>query len=94
MTLVFCAGVECDVAAAADSTAGDAGTAKGAGTVSLSSYGEFSEEDRKLMEETGTKQEFQAEVRSSRHFTTDGFVNAPPCTGWASDGYHHQFALQ
>jgi len=28
----------------------------------LSSYGEFSEDDRKLMEETGTKQEFQAEV--------------------------------
>jgi hypothetical protein len=57
------AGVHCDAAAAADSTAaGDLGAAK-SGTASLSSYGEFSEDDRKLMEETGTKQEFQAEVQ-------------------------------
>jgi heat shock protein 90kDa beta len=58
----FLTGVHCDAAAAADSTAaGDLGAAK-SGTASLSSYGEFSEDDRKLMEETGTKQEFQAEV--------------------------------
>jgi hypothetical protein len=58
-------GVHCDAPAAADSTAdGDLGTAKSGGTASLSTYGEFSEEDRKMIETTGTKQEFQAEVIS------------------------------
>ena len=54
-------GVHCDAAAAADSTADSGvGSDKGAGTIP--SYGDFSESDRKILEETGTKQEFQAEV--------------------------------
>jgi hypothetical protein len=54
-------GVHGDAAAAADSTADSGvGSDKGAGTIP--SYGDFSESDRKILEETGTKQEFQAEV--------------------------------
>jgi hypothetical protein len=53
--------VHCDAAAAADSTA-DSGVGSDKGSGTIPSYGDFSESDRKILEETGTKQEFQAEV--------------------------------
>jgi len=56
---IFLTGVHCDASSAADSTASN-DAAKGTST--LLSYGDFSDEDRKRMEETGMKQEFQAEV--------------------------------
>ncbi len=87
--------MHCDAAAAADSTAaGDLGAAK-SGTASLSSYGEFSEDDRKLMEETGTKQEFQAEVRSFEIFVgKEALFDLERLSGWPTNGHHHQLSVQ
>ena len=49
------------------------------GTSTLLSYGDFSDEDRKRMEETGMKQEFQAEVFCKYHSIISGesVLNTP-----------------
>ena len=60
-------GVHCDILAAADSTADNGvGAEKNSGTAL--SYGDFSDSERKILEETGTKQEFQAEVSTQSLF--------------------------
>ena len=59
--LCRCAGVHCNEAGTADSTA-ENGIALDKATGTVSSYGVFSDSERRLLEETGTKQEFQAEV--------------------------------
>jgi len=67
----FLTGVHCDASAAADATASAGlGTDKSGGTAADSgateaaamSYDGFSDAERKTLDETGTKQEFQAEV--------------------------------
>lgn len=62
--------MHCDASAAADATAAGINTGKGGGTnagtlateAAAMSYDGFSDAERKVLEEQGTKQEFQAEV--------------------------------
>lgn len=59
--ITFLSGVQCSSAAAAESTA-DSGVGLGKTSGTVPNYGDFSESERRILEETGTKQEFQAEV--------------------------------